>query len=361
MREINEEAVEQIAIGASLLGAGGGGDPYVGKMMALTAIKRYGPVRLVETSEINNDDIFLPVAEMGAPSIMTEKFPKGDEPGKAFDKLSQYLNKSLTGTFPMEAGGVNSMLPIVLAAQKGISLVDADGMGRAFPEIQMTTFALGGVSTTPMIVADEKGNLGILETATPKWAERLARDSVVEMGGTAIIALYASTGKDIKQNGILGIVSLCQKIGELVQQVPYFKGDSFAELLTLTNGYHLFDGKVVDVTRTVRAGFNFGTIKFEGIGTNEGQKFEIDFQNENLVARHDGKIVATVPDLICFADYETLQPSTSEAIKYGKRLKIIGLPADKKWRTTEGIEIVGPRYFGYDVDYKPIEKLQKEG
>ena len=31
-------------------------------------------------------------------------------------------------------------------------------MGRAFPELQMVTFTIGGMSATPMALTDEKGN-----------------------------------------------------------------------------------------------------------------------------------------------------------------------------------------------------------
>lgn len=56
----------------------------------------------------------------------------------------------------MEAGGVNSMIPIVVAAQLGLPMVDCDGMGRAFPELQMVTFHLDRISATPMAITDEK-------------------------------------------------------------------------------------------------------------------------------------------------------------------------------------------------------------
>ena len=44
MRLLTEESIEKIAIGAAVLGTGGGGDPYVGKLLAKQAIKKYGPV-----------------------------------------------------------------------------------------------------------------------------------------------------------------------------------------------------------------------------------------------------------------------------------------------------------------------------
>ena len=39
MRKIGLSEIEDIALGASLLGAGGGGDPYVGKLVAIGAVR----------------------------------------------------------------------------------------------------------------------------------------------------------------------------------------------------------------------------------------------------------------------------------------------------------------------------------
>ena len=363
-RKLSATNIHNIAIGASLFGAGGGGDPYIGELMAISAVERFGPVTLVSPEEIADDALFLSICNIGAPSILTEKFPKGTEPSMIFNKMSHYLGQPLAGTYPIEAGGVNSMLPIVLAAQKQIPLVDVDGMGRAFPEVEMTTFAINGVAPTPMAIADERGNFHILETATPKWAERLGRDSVVEMGGTASAAEYPVTGRQLKSYGIHGIITLCEQIGELITGASSNNGDSLGKLLTLTHGYHLFDGKVIDVTRFIRKGFNFGTVRFEGIKNDAGQELEVDFQNENLVARRNEKLIASVPDLISFCDYDTLKPATAESIKFGKRLKVLGIPADLKWRTAQGLQAVGPRFFGYNFDYASLEHLQinkKEG
>lgn len=360
MRYLTAENIEKIAIGASLLGAGGGGDPYVGKMMALSAVSQYGPIKLLAVDEIDDDAVYMPAASMGAPLVMTEKFPKGDEFTRAFKRLGQYMGTTIAGTFPMEAGGVNSMVPMVVAAQAGLPLVDCDGMGRAFPELQMTTFHLGGVAATPMVVTDEKGNLSVIETISAKWAERLARDQVVEMGASASVSLYPATGRQMKTNGISGIVTKCEQIGEILSQPQKGRDWQLHNLQKLTGAYHLFDGKITDIERTTRDGFNFGKMIIDGLGEFEEQSMTIDFQNENLVATKNGKIIVSVPDLICLADMDSLLPSTSEGIKYGKRVTVLGLPADDKWRTTKGLETVGPRYFGYDFDYVPLENTLAE-
>lgn len=360
MRYLDKENIENIAIGASLLGAGGGGDPYIGKMMALSAIEKFGPVKLLSVDEINDEDMYMPAASMGAPLVMTEKFPKGDEFTRAFNRLGNYLGKKIAGTFPMEAGGVNSMIPILVAAQSGLPLVDCDGMGRAFPELQMTTFHLGGVSATPMVVTDEKGNLSIIEAVTDKWSELLARDHVVEMGASASVSLYPATGQQMKVNSIHGIITKCERLGEIVKTHNHDKDWQLAQINALTGGQHLFDGKITDISRETRAGFNYGQMTVAGLNDYQGQQMQIEFQNENLIARRNGKIVGSVPDLICLTDMDNLLPSTAESIKYGKRIAVLGLPADEKWRTKKGIETVGPRYFGYDFDYLPIEQLNKE-
>ncbi|MBC1735796.1 DUF917 domain-containing protein [Listeria seeligeri] len=361
MRYLDEQAIENIAIGAAFLGTGGGGDPYIGKMMALTAIKKYGPVKLLSPEEIADDDYFIPAAMMGAPSVLIEKFPKGDEFVRVFEKLGRYLGKEVKGTFPMEAGGVNSMIPIVVAAQLGLPLIDCDGMGRAFPELQMVTFHLDGISATPMAITDEKGNIGIMETIDNKWTERLARVTTVEMGASSLVSLYPCDGAQVKQSSIKHIVTLSEEIGKVIRETSLDESEKLQQLLDVTKGYHLFEGKITDVVRETRAGFNFGRVRINGLNNDAESEVIVHFQNENLVAEKNGQPIAITPDLICMVDLETLMPVTTEALKYGKRVRVMALPADDAWRTAKGIETVGPRYFGYDVDFAPLEELvQKE-
>lgn len=94
-------------------------------------------------------------------------------------------------------------------------------------------------------------------------------------------------------------------------------------------------------------------------GTNDfsGRNMNIDFQNENLIAMVDGEVVATVPDLITVLDSESSLAITTEHLKYGYRVDVIAMKCDSKWRTERGLETVGPKYFGYDITYKPVEEL----
>jgi DUF917 family protein len=82
---------------------------------------------------------------------------------------------------------------------------------------------------------------------------------------------------------------------------------------------------------------------------------EIDFQNEYLIALVDGEVVAVVPDLICLVDADTAEPVTTELVRYGLRVVVIGMPAHERLKTAEALAVIGPAAFGYpDVAYAPM-------
>lgn len=359
MRLIGKEEVENIAIGAALLGTGGGGDPYIGKMMALQAIEEFGPIQLLDITELDNEDVVVPIAMMGAPTVMVEKIPSGEEALVSFQELEKVLQKKIKATMPIEAGGVNSLLPLALAARIGLPVIDGDGMGRAFPELQMVTFYLNDVSTTPMVLSDEKGNSMVLNTVNGVWAEKIARSATMVMGGSVMNAIYPMTGKQVKSSSVYRTLTLEESIGRTIKEAKANNKNPIKEVLDLLGGYQLFTGKVTDIDRITDGGFVRGTATIEGLSQNKGQNCYLEFQNENLLARTDTEVLCMTPDLITVLDTETALPITTEGLKYGARGTVIGLPSDQKWRTAKGIEVAGPRYFGYEHDFIPIEKLRE--
>ena len=362
MRKIGLEEIEDIALGAALLGAGGGGDPYIGKLVAMGAVRECGKVTLIDPAEVPDDALIMPIAMMGAPTVLCEKGIGAMEYKRIFDMVRRYFGREVFATMPMEAGGVNSMLPIAAAARLNLPMVDCDGMGRAFPELQMVTFTIGGVSATPMALTDEKGNSVIFETITNKWTEELARSVTMACGGSVTVALYVMEGKTLKQFSVQGIVSRSEALGKAIRSVKNAVDEAPEQsFLRFSEGIKLFKGKICDVLRTTDGKFNFGKIQLEGIGEYKGRRGEVTFQNENLCASVDGKMLATVPDLICLVDTETFTPVTTDGLKYGKRVLVVGLKCYHMWRTQAGLDLVGPRYFGIDTDYIPVEQRAMGG
>ncbi len=356
MQIIDETALDELALGAAVLGTGGGGDPYIGKIMSRQAIRDYGPVQLIELDEMDDGDLVVPSAMMGAPTVMVEKMPNGDEVVRAFETIGRYLNRPIKATMSIEAGGLNSVVPIYLAARLQIPLVDCDGMGRAFPELQMVTHTLFGKSATPMAMSDERGNTILLETIDNRWTETFARSITVDMGATALISLYAATVAELRECAIHGTMSRAREIGRIIMNARRQEANPVETVREALAGYLVFEGKVSDVERRTEGGFARGDAYIEGVADFQGQQLRLSFQNEHLAARIDGEFVVTVPDLIAVLDLETGEPITTEGLRYGFRVAVIAFPCAPQWRTPAGIELVGPRYFGYEVDYQPVEE-----
>ncbi|GAB2991464.1 DUF917 domain-containing protein [Amycolatopsis acidiphila] len=345
MKELTHDHLDDVARGAAILGTGGGGDPYIGRLLAAAAVREHGPVPLVALEEVPDDAMVLPVAMMGAPTVMVEKLPSAEQVGLAARTLAGYLGKELTHIACAEAGGVNSLIPVVAAAQLGLPLVDADGMGRAFPELQMVLPTIYGVRATPMAYADEKGNRGVLDTVDNHWAERLARSAAIDMGCSSAISTFAMSGAQARESMVPGTLSLCAELGRLARSTK-----SVAAVVERLGGRTLFTGKVIDVARRTQTGFARGEARLSGMDDDAGRELVLRFQNEHLVAERDGVVLASVPDLICVLHTETSEAVTTELLRFGQRVTVIAAPADPRWHTEAGIELAGPRYFGYDID-----------
>jgi uncharacterized protein len=359
-RQLTTDQLEALAIGASFLGTGGGGDPYIGSLMARQALDTHGPVTVIDPEDLPDDALCVMSAVMGAPTVLVEKLPGGNEQGTALLALEQRLGRPITHIISAEVGGLNSVMPIVAAAMTGLPLVDCDAMGRAFPEIQMSTPTLHGIQATPMAIADDKGNSVVLNAIDNHWTERIARSVTIDMGAAAFIALFPQTGEEVKRTMIAGTLALAERIGVAIINARSEKSDPVEAAVNATGGFRLFEGKIVDVERRTVEGFARGEVTIDGSGDRSGSRLLIQFQNENLIAIADGSVFATVPDLITVIEADTGRPITTEELRYGHRVAVVGVPCDSQWRTDDGLELVGPRYFGYDIDYRPVESLNGE-
>lgn len=357
MRYLTEESIDKIAVGAAVLGTGGGGDPYIGKLVAKQAIKNYGPVKMISVDELKEDDLVVPVSGMGAPTIDIEKLMSEIELTTPLEKMEEILGRKVDVIIPIEVGGVNSLMPIAVAAKKGLPILDADAMGRAFPEAQMVTFYLAGYETSPITMADEKGNCVVLYPTDAIAAENLARALTVEMGGSSSITDYHLSGEEVKKAAIRDTLTMAEKIGEILMENKSDSKAGISKVLDLLNGYKLFEGKIVDIKRELEGGFTRGHAFFKGINEYNGD-YSILFQNEHLIAKEGEEVLCTTPDLIAILDLETGLPITTERMRYGSRVVAVAFPCNKMWRTEKGIETVGPKYFGYDIEYRPVEEIQ---
>ncbi|WP_395696478.1 DUF917 domain-containing protein [Nocardioides sp.] len=350
-----------MARGAAVLGGGGGGDPHIGRLLAASAMRELGDVEIVSPDEVPAAACVLPIAMMGAPTVMVEKIPSAGQISLALETLARYLGRTPTHVACMEAGGVNSMVPFVAAARLGLPLIDGDAMGRAFPELQMVLPTMSGVSATPMSIVDDKNNKGVFDTIDNNWAERLARSATIDMGCAPIVSLYAMSGSEVRDCFVPGTLSLCLSIGSAIESARAVNQDPVEALVGALRGKLIHTGKVVDVTRRTVAGFARGEAVVTGLDAAAGSQLVLKFQNEHLIAELDGEVLVTTPDLIVVVDAETGEPITTETLRFGHRVAVVAAPMDERWHTPAGIELVGPRYFGYDVDPIRFDGTPSEG
>ncbi|MFZ2108493.1 MAG: DUF917 domain-containing protein [Roseiarcus sp.] len=362
MREINRQDLMDLAVGAAFLGTGGGGDPYIGRLMVQAAMDEGRTVTIIDPSEVPDDALVIPTAMMGAPTVLVEKIPSGGEAVASLRKLEAYLGRKAFATMPIECGGINSTIPLVVGALTGLPVIDADGMGRAFPELQMETFSVMGVRGSPMVVTNEYGDSAIIEARDDKFMEWLSRGVTIRMGGAAYIAEYSMSGAEVKRTAVPNTISLGIRIGRCLREAKTNHQNPIEALLRMlpetlySYGRVIWRGKVIDVKRETKMGWALGFARIEGVEEWKGV-MEIQIQNENLIARVGGTVRAIVPDLICVMEAETAEPITTEYLRYGQRVVVVSVAVPPIMRTPEALEVFGPKGFRIDEPYTPIEQL----
>lgn len=356
MRLLDKQHIEDIAIGSAVLGTGGGGNPYLGKLTAQRAIDQYGPLKLVKVDELPDDTLVVSPFGIGSPVPFIERLTIDEDLMYAYKAMTRFLGREIGAIMSAEIGGMNSVVPFALAARLGLPVLDLDGMGRAFPQLQLTTLTMYGHKASPVAVADEHGNVVIVDSIDNFWAERLARPAAIEFGAIAGGVGFPITVGDLKEAAVLDTVTLAETIGRAIREARQSHRDPIKAVTDTTNGFSVFSGRIVDVSRRIERGWALGETTIMGGDEYAGRSMTIHFQNEHLVALEDGEAVITVPDLIAILDSERGDPITTEDLRYGFRVTVIGMPCDEKWRTPAGLALAGPDHWGYDVPFIPVEQ-----
>jgi len=245
-----------------------------------------------------------------------------------------------------------------------VPLVDGCLSGRCRPEIQQQIPWVNGIPCTPAALVTRWGDTVILDNAVDDYrAEDLARAVAVASGGGSSIAMNPMSGAEVKKGVIPGNLSQAILYGRTVRQAREEGKDPVEALLGVSNGYKLFHGIVIQSEQKGDRGFSWADVELEGINEYEGHIYKVFVKNENIVSWLDGE-----PDVMSPDHIGNLDPQTGDAITGGglggypmdREIVLVGMPAPTAWRTGKGIEVLGPRHFGFDFDYVPIEELQQK-
>ena len=355
IRNITLDDIESLAVGAWVLGTGGGGSPYLGLLNMRRLYAEGLSVQLMPPEELEDDDWVAAVSNMGAPLVGQERLTDSRTIARAVSLMEEHTRVHFRGIMSLEIGGGNSIQPMMAAAHLKRPVIDADMMGRAYPEAQMTSVAVGDLKPWPLTTVDVRGLESVVDKVpTWKWMERVSRKICVEYGSVASTCKAPRTGAEVKQWGIHGTTTKAIKIGSAVREAQRRHEDPIAAILAVEPGKVLYKGKVIDVERRATEGFLRGRTRFEGIEDWRNATMELAFQNEWIVAWLDQKPIAMSPDLICVLDSVSGEAVGTETIRYGQRVTVIALPPPPVFLTPKGLQHVGPRAFGYDIDFRSV-------
>jgi DUF917 family protein len=340
-----------LARGCAVLGTGAGGDPDLGVVMAQHAIAEHGPVAVVELAELDEHACVMPCGMIGAPTIASERIWSGDEGAVLAAIFGRLHEAPVTALMCFQIGGANGLLPVTWAARCGLPLIDADGMGRTFSGLHQQAMHVAGVAASPVALTDGRGNTLVLRAADDLWAARLASDAAASLGGVCAAALYGMPVVRARDAVVEGTISLALRLGAALGAGGI--EDALAAVEQVLGADVLIEGKIVDLERRGDGDLVQGSATVQGSGAAAGRQLRLELQNEFLLAFEDGEVRASVPDIICVFATDTGEAMGSETLRYGQAVAVVAAPCPAVWRSPRGLETVGPRAFGYDVDYVP--------
>lgn len=368
MKKLTLTEVKDLLVGVTILATGGGGRLEKGLQ---TAEEDYAAglwYELAGPEEIADEGLYTSPYYCGsiaqdAPEDPYHGYTKLPEleTVTAVRALERFLARPVDGIVSIEYGGGNTAVALSTAARLGKPTVDADAAGRAVPDLQFSTFYLCRRNIAPLAVASGIGDVAVFEQVADDFrAEALVRALAVVSGNTVGMTDHPVSGRELRESVIWGALSYAVAVGRARREAVEAGRDPIAALLEAARGYLLFRGTVAgDTSWKNEAGFTIGEIHIRGKGAFEGDSYRIWFKNENMLSWKNGKTHVTCPDLICVTDtaaYPILNPDCKD----GMEVVVLGFKSPEIWRTERGLDILCPRFFGFDDPWTPIEKLMGE-
>ncbi len=356
-RVLKIDEIEAMAVGTWILGTGGGGSPYLNLLNLRELYAAGRTVTLKDPMTLPDDALIAVLSSQGAPLVGQERLADSAMALKPLRIMEEYLGRKFDALMPVEIGGGNGLHAIMVAAATGLPAIDADAMGRAYPEAQMTSFAVADLQCYPLAISDIRENEVVIPKAHSwKWMERTSRKICTEFGSQASTCKAPRSGKEVREHGILYTCNKAISLGKAVLEARKKHASPVDAILEECDGFRIFKGKVTDVERRTTGGFLRGRTTLDGLDNYVNKKFDLDFQNEFSVGSENGEAIVMTPDLICVVDSISGEGIGTESIRYGQRVDVLVLPAPEKFLSPRGLELVGPRAFGFDFDYRSYFK-----
>lgn len=336
---LTRQDIINIIYGATVLGAGGGGSASSGLGMLENYIKEHGEpkLRMISTDEMNVSAYAAVTAGMGSPVALKDKdfTPYAVNAYNTLVDMAANMGRTLSYTLPVEIGGFNTFVPMLIAMMNDIPVIDADGAARAVPALDTLLLHVNGLDTSPLAMADHKNNRLTIELADPRdahEAEVIGRNICVAFDMMAGLSGWMVNQAQIEAAIGNGTITRAKTVGEVLAKYKTEDTlENFYEYLAKHSNLKcqaVCRGMITKVETKTSGGFDYGTATVEG---KDGSTYVVLFQNENLVIYKDGNVVMTAPDIISFYDINDGMPLTNADTKEGQYVDIGIIEVDERW------------------------------
>jgi hypothetical protein len=367
MKTLYERDIEDLLVGAKILGAGGGGETKWARPMVEEVYARGKQFRLISLEEVPNEEIVMIVGSVGGGVSKEDKRKVANIPEikekpvlLAAKALSEHLGKEPYAFFPSEIGPENTVVPMYVAAMVDRCCIDADACGRAKPEISISTTNVMGLHAFPLAIVTPFGDTILVKNAVnDARAEDICRHVAVASGGTCAVARCPTKGRDFRNAVVPNSISATIRMGRSIREARERGDDSVKAFIKTSDASLLFQGKVITYERREEGGHTWGTISLTGTKEFTKDMLRIWYKNEYLITWLNEKPYVTCPDTICVVDAKTGEGLSAWGQEFTKNreVTVLGTKAHKIWRTEKGVELFSPRHFGFDIKYRPIGSL----
>jgi DUF917 family protein len=372
-----EQDCEDLIRGQCFMAAGGGGRPREGLKLLLRQLRAGREIEWVDVDSLPDETWTATVAEMSGRAFeggtkeelaglgcIEEKHDQLGLMVAAVRALEDFAGIKVEAIVPGEIGASNVPNAIAAALELGVPVVDGDYVGgRAVPEVSMTIPEIRRVPISPLSFVTRWGDVLILkDTVSTAMADRIGRMITLASYGMMGFSFYLMQIKDARTVLAAGTLTKALQVGQVIREARERGADPVMGAARAVDGWLLFEGEIT-ATETADEqsyAFGLGTHTLKGLGRHEGHTFNIWYKNEYHVSWRDDKPFVTSPDSMIVVHLKTGEPALSFSFSVGDQVAIIGRRAYQVHRTTEGIEALGPRHFGFDLDYVPIEERLKQ-
>jgi len=369
--------VENLCWGLAFFGTGGGGRVEAGLEMLAPAVRAGRKLTLVAPDELSDTDWTCWAIIVGGKD--PEEPPSGHELAafgmnrEEFPTLVSRLVDSATalaGSAGVRLGALVSMelssaataATIMTGLELGIPTVDADYVGRAIPELQLSKMELLGKPPTPVMMVDRWGNRMLLKHAvSAAMADRIGRMVSRAAYGRGI----ATTGHLVQMHDarpalVYGSLSRSIAVGAALRSGGASRNDKRAPLLAETGGRIIFEGETAAVDWRSDEPYMWRELEYtiRGTGAWSGATYRIWIKNEHHAIWRDDIVIGTSPDIFAVLDPDTNKPLTTLGdVVPGRPVVVVGMKAlDLAWHSAAGLALLGPRHFNLDFDYVDFER-----